>query len=109
MPDIHNLSDATVRFATTSAVALGVVLLLLIALWILLPAASRKKLRLPTVFFFLYLLTLPPRLLVDQGDALAHILTGVEVFLLLTAFARCIFLLVVDLILDARLGRKLPR
>src|SRR5262245_55686754 len=109
MPDIHNFSDATRRFATSSAVALGVVLLLLLVLWLLLPKASRSKLRLPAIFWVLYLLTLPPRLWLDPNHTPARILSGVGIFLVLTAVARCTFLLIVDVIIQGRLGKKLPR
>src|SRR5690349_14153990 len=108
MLDFHHLSDAMVSFARSSAIGV-VLLLLLLALWILLPKASRSRLRLPSIFWVLYLLTLPHPLVLDPGGIPARVVSGIGVFLVLTAFSRCLFLLVVDLIIQGRFGKKVPR
>src|SRR5262245_39033671 len=108
MPDASRLSDLAVRFAS-SALGIGVTLVLLLALRVLLPPGERVRLRLPAIFLALYVILLVVRIPLDPATMTGRILAGLSLFLVLTALARCVFLVGVDLILEKRLGRPLPR
>lgn len=109
MPEAHQLSDTVVRFASSGALGLGVATALLAALAVLLPPKQRRALRLPTVLLGLDLATLLIRHALDPASAAAISLGNLSLLLVLAALGRCLFLLVVDWLLDHRLGRPLPR
>jgi small-conductance mechanosensitive channel/CRP-like cAMP-binding protein len=95
-------------FALGSAsVALAAVLVL--AAWVLLPAQTRGKARLPTLLLVLHFSLLTTHKLVP---GLRDVRRGIEVaalFVLLACLGRTCFLLVVEWLLGHRLKRPLPR
>jgi small-conductance mechanosensitive channel/CRP-like cAMP-binding protein len=109
MPDTLHLYDMAVRFASSGAIGIGVVLLLLVTLRLLLPPGDRHRLRVPALFLVLYVLIVPLRLFLDPESALSRALSALSLFLLLTALGRCAFLLFVDVILAVRFSRPLSR
>lgn len=109
MPDTLHLYEMAVRFASSGAIGIGVVLLLLIALRILLPAGDRQRLRVPAIFLALYILIVPLRFFLDPESALSRGLSALSLFLMLTALGRCSFLLLVDVILAIRFARPMSR
>jgi small-conductance mechanosensitive channel/CRP-like cAMP-binding protein len=109
MPDTLHFYDMAVRFASSSAIGIGVVLLLLITLRILLPPGDRHRLRVPAIFLALYILIVPLRLFLTAENALSRALYALSLFLMLTALGRSAFLLLVDVILGIRFSRPMSR
>jgi small-conductance mechanosensitive channel/CRP-like cAMP-binding protein len=98
-------------FGATSFGGVGLLALLglLLSLLLLLPKGGRAKLRLPVALLVVHLALVALRGALADGTHASRPLALLAVFLLLVALARCAFLLIVDSVLGARLGRPLPR
>lgn len=98
-------------FGVTSFGGIGLVsaLFLLFLLVIILPAASRRKARLPFALLILHLLLVTVGSAIPEHVVASRPVSVVATFLLLSATARIVFLLVVDGVFAGRLGRPLPK
>jgi small-conductance mechanosensitive channel/CRP-like cAMP-binding protein len=90
-------------------VGLVVLLVLLLALVGLLPATARPRLRGPLMLLGVHLVFVSFVALLPHEAAASRPLGLVAVFVLLTAIARCLFLLAIDSVLGNRLGGPLPK
>jgi small-conductance mechanosensitive channel/CRP-like cAMP-binding protein len=86
-----------------------VAVVLVAALAVVLPRAQRGRVAAPLVLIGLHVLLELVVLLLPKGAFLSRTLEVLGVFLLALALGRSAFLLVVDGVLSARLGRSIPR
>ncbi len=98
-------------FGVTSFFGLGLLaaLILLVALWVVLPAHGRSKILPPSVFVAVHIALEIVGFFVAKTSALWHPIQILASLSLLLAIGRGSFVLVADGIFAARLGRPLPR
>jgi small-conductance mechanosensitive channel len=109
MLDALPISTFALRFATSGMLGAAVVLVLLAGLRLVLPTHERARLRSPAILLGVYVATLAVRLALGPDNSLTHTLSAFAPFFILTALAQCGLLLVVDVLLERRLGRTVPR
>ncbi|MFO0661493.1 MAG: mechanosensitive ion channel family protein [Polyangiaceae bacterium] len=103
------LLDRLGALGSSSALGLGLTLVVLVALRVILPRSHRGLLRLPLSLLGLYLLAALLRLLVEPEGDWGNVLRVLSLFLLLTALGRSTFVLVVDGVIGLRFQRPLSR
>ncbi len=107
MADILDyLSDAHLGFRGVGAFVAAV---LVVALYVVMPRGSRRHVRLPASLLVLYLVAAALGELLPLSDEAGRAFDVVGLFFLLSCLGRASFVLVVDGLLDYRLGRPLPR
>jgi small-conductance mechanosensitive channel/CRP-like cAMP-binding protein len=109
MRDPAHLTDLLVRIISSGVIGISIAAALLVAVWMLSPAAERGKLRLPVALLGFHAALLLCRLPLEPSSSLHRTLSVLALFFLLAALGRAAFVLVVDLILGVRVGRPLPR
>ena len=105
-PLLDYLSDARFGYG-----GVGVLLAsaLVLALFVLMPQGRRRHIRLPASLLLLYLVVAGARQLLPLSSEAGRAFQIVGLFLLLACLGRAGFVLVVDALLDHRLGRPMPR
>jgi len=104
-----DLGHAVLGLVSSGAPGIAVAVALIIALWALLPRASRGHIRAPVALLVSHIAVLLAWLPLDPASSLARALRVLALFLLLAALGRAAFLLLIDVLLGGRLGRPLPR
>ena len=88
---------------------IGLVVLLVLALALVLRRSERKSLRIPTLMIAFHLIVMVGRAFVPQHSDPDKLLRIVGVFFLSMAAARCIFLLLLRLVVNRVIGGVVPR
>jgi small-conductance mechanosensitive channel len=101
--------SALADLVTSETVGIAVALALVAIVRLFLPSSTRALLRTPIALLVLHLLARALLLVLTPGELAARITTLTAVVLLFASIGRSGFLLAIDVIVDPRLARPLPR
>ena len=96
-------------FVTPDAIGIVVAIGLLVLMRALLPSRSRSLVRQPLAFLTVHVFARAFLLLLTPGTATARIVSLVSVVFLFASMGRSAVLLVLDVVIEPRLARPLPR